>query len=68
MLVVDCSTAEEALNQYRIGVGNKIMASHNANATSSRSHCLFTIYLEQQTGDEDTLIKSRLTLVDLAGR
>ena len=39
------------------------------NKDSSRSHLLFTLYLESATGDENDkkYVASRLNLVDLAG-
>ncbi len=47
---------------------NKIMASHKLNASSSRSHCLLTLYIDSSPLASPTeLISSRLTLVDLAG-
>lgn len=75
LLCPECRSADEALAFYRQGVACKVMAGHNANAASSRSHCLFTIYVEQPRrgeagaeGEKDGVITSRLTLVDLAGR
>lgn len=44
------------------------MASHKLNAQSSRSHCLFTLYIDSSPLASPTeVISSRLTLVDLAG-
>lgn len=31
---------------YKQGMGNKVMAAHNLNASSSRSHTVFTITIE----------------------
>ena len=52
------------------GTGNRKTASTNMNQDSSRSHSLFTIYIE--TGETDELGEQRikagkLNLVDLAG-
>ncbi|GAX73258.1 hypothetical protein CEUSTIGMA_g712.t1 [Chlamydomonas eustigma] len=46
----------------------KVMASHKLNASSSRSHCLLTLYIDSSPLSSPTeIISSRLTLVDLAG-
>lgn len=65
---VEVGTADEALSLFRAGVSNKVMASHRLNAQSSRSHCLFTLYIDTCPMASPTeVISSRLTLVDLAG-
>ncbi len=44
------------------------MASHKLNASSSRSHCLLTLYIDSSPlASPNEVISSRLTLVDLAG-
>ena len=44
------------------------MASHKLNASSSRSHCLLTLYIDSSPlASASEVISSRLTLVDLAG-
>eukprot|EP00798_Chlamydomonas_sp_ICE-L_P004752 gene4752-34501_t len=64
----ECQGAEELMNIFKSGVTNKIMASHKLNANSSRSHCLFTIYIESSPmASPNEIMNSRLTLVDLAG-
>eukprot|EP00798_Chlamydomonas_sp_ICE-L_P027733 gene27733-7379_t len=64
----ECQTAEELMDMFKSGVTNKVMASHKLNAQSSRSHCLFTIYIESSPmASPNEVISSRLTLVDLAG-
>ena len=53
---------------YNKGVKNKIVASHNLNQVSSRSHALFTITLEIiDNAAVDNVVTSKLQLVDLAG-
>ena len=37
------------------------------NQSSSRSHCIFTVYVEAHKNGEDTVRRSKLNLVDLAG-
>ncbi|XP_032876188.1 kinesin-like protein KIF9 isoform X2 [Amblyraja radiata] len=63
------STEEDALNYLFEGETNRIIASHTMNKSSSRSHCIFTIYVEtrwRQTA-EVKYLTSKLNLVDLAG-
>ncbi|TYZ58419.1 hypothetical protein PybrP1_004251 [[Pythium] brassicae (nom. inval.)] len=44
--VLECQTPEQVLRHFHEGVKHKVMASHRLNAASSRSHCVFTIYVE----------------------
>lgn len=45
-----------------------MVAEHQLNRESSRSHTIFSIMLERSTGAEgDEVIVSKLNLVDLAG-
>lgn len=65
---VEVASPDEALALFRGGVLNKVMASHKLNASSSRSHCLFTLYIDSHPmSSPSEIISSRLTLVDLAG-
>ncbi len=48
----------------------KVIKGHNMNERSSRSHCIFSIIVENSTKDEkggDHIKKGKLNLVDLAG-
>ena len=47
----------------------KVIKGHNMNERSSRSHCIFTIIVENSTKDEtgEHIKKGKLNLVDLAG-
>ncbi|KAJ0395448.1 hypothetical protein P43SY_007773 [Pythium insidiosum] len=76
LCVLECSSPEQVLQHFQDGVKHKIMASHNLNAASSRSHCVFTLYVESASaagsasasGDGDShVLHSKLALVDLAG-
>ncbi|KAL2085638.1 hypothetical protein ACEWY4_018958 [Coilia grayii] len=60
---------EEALNLLFEGEMNRIIGSHGMNKNSSRSHCIFTIYIESRsrTYSQARYITSKLNLVDLAG-
>ena len=47
----------------------KVIKGHNMNERSSRSHCIFTIIVENSTKDDtgEHIKKGKLNLVDLAG-
>ena len=56
------------LNLYHFGIKNKVLASHNLNQTSSRSHCIFTITVESTAKNNlKEVAISKLQMVDLAG-
>ncbi|KAF0695596.1 Aste57867_13636 [Aphanomyces stellatus] len=68
LLIVACSSAHEMLGRFHDGVKQKIMATHNLNAASSRSHCIYTLYVESvDPANPDDTTKAKLSLVDLAG-
>ena len=48
---------------------NRIIAQHSLNKQSSRSHCVFTVYIESHSRVESNtkFITSKLNFVDLAG-
>ena len=53
---------------YNKGVKNKVVASHNLNHASSRSHAIFTLSVEIiDNSAVDNVITSKMQLVDLAG-
>ncbi|XP_072125205.1 kinesin-like protein KIF9 isoform X2 [Mobula birostris] len=60
---------EDALNYLFEGETNRIIASHSMNTNSSRSHCIFTIYVETRwkEASEVKYLTSKLNMVDLAG-
>ncbi|XP_038611750.1 kinesin-like protein KIF9 [Tachyglossus aculeatus] len=60
---------EDALNLLFEGETNRITSSHPLNKNSSRSHCIFTIYVEAHSRDlsEEKYVTSKINLVDLAG-
>jgi kinesin family protein 6/9 len=60
---------EAALNMLFEGETNRSIASHDMNAASTRSHCIFTIWLESRSriGASEKVMHSKLNLVDLAG-
>ncbi|KAI9137246.1 P-loop containing nucleoside triphosphate hydrolase protein [Paraphysoderma sedebokerense] len=64
-----CNSEEEALNLLFEGETNRSIGDHQLNKTSSRSHCILTVYMESRSRDESSerVIYSKLNLVDLAG-
>lgn len=63
-----CTTASELLEAIRVGASRRKVASTKANDTSSRSHSITVIAVEQVNKVlGNTAVNSRLTLVDLAG-
>ncbi|CAG9327811.1 unnamed protein product [Blepharisma stoltei] len=62
-----CYSPEEVMMHYHSGLKNKIMASHNLNSISSRSHTLFTLTIEALDSESGGILSSKLQLVDLAG-
>ena len=68
LFVFECTTADDALKLFNIGTKNRVVAMHNINNASSRSHCIFTINVEvTDSEDMNNVISSKLQLVDLAG-
>lgn len=66
---VEVKSEEEALAQFFVGDQGRSTAAHVLNSSSSRSHALFTLYLETRTSSEasERAVLSKLHLVDLAG-
>ncbi|MEW5312344.1 MAG: hypothetical protein WDW38_003985 [Sanguina aurantia] len=58
---------EEALNLLFLGDTNRTISSTSMNQASSRSHCIFTVFVEARKSGEDVVRRSKLNLVDLAG-
>ncbi|NWX01424.1 KIF9 protein, partial [Caloenas nicobarica] len=52
-----------------IGETNRVIAEHTLNKNSSRSHCIFTIYIESRfrAFSDVKCINSKINLIDLAG-
>lgn len=68
LYVFECSSYEETLKLFKFGSQNKILASHNLNEFSSRSHSIFSLTIEAQDVKQlANVTVSRLQLVDLAG-
>ncbi len=59
---------EQARELFFLAARNKAMGSHLMNQQSSRSHCIYTFYIDQWYDDTpENVIRSELALVDLAG-
>ena len=64
----ECRSADDVLALYHIGLKNKVVASHNMNNSSSRSHSMLKISIEcVDSRNPDNVVLSTLQLVDLAG-
>ncbi|NXN90628.1 KIF9 protein, partial [Bombycilla garrulus] len=64
------SHEEEALQLlFEAGETNRVIGEHTLNKNSSRSHCIFTMYIECRSRDytNHKCLKSKITLIDLAG-
>lgn len=58
---------EDALNSLFIGDTNRMIAETPMNQASTRSHCIFSIYISSRKQGESVIRKAKLHLVDLAG-
>ena len=59
---------EECMFLFKEGIKNKIMASHNMNHASSRSHTIFSLTVNKiDVNSPDEVVSSKFQLVDLAG-
>ena len=64
----ECKSVDDVMALYHFGIKNKIVASHNMNNSSSRSHSTLSLTIEQvDISNLDNVVVSKLTLVDLAG-
>eukprot|EP00929_Paragymnodinium_shiwhaense_P055123 TRINITY_DN27648_c0_g1_i3.p1 TRINITY_DN27648_c0_g1~~TRINITY_DN27648_c0_g1_i3.p1 ORF type:complete len:811 (-),score=280.94 TRINITY_DN27648_c0_g1_i3:153-2585(-) len=61
------STKEDALNLLFMGDTNRVVAETAMNDASSRSHCLFIVWIDSTQAGSDVVRRSKLHLVDLAG-
>jgi len=65
-----CPTEEDLLRIYMRTLRNRSVAAHQLNRDSSRSHMLFTVYVDSMVKGADGHITTRhgkITFVDLAG-
>ncbi|CAK0865132.1 unnamed protein product [Prorocentrum cordatum] len=59
--------AEDALNLLFVGDTNRVVAETPLNDASTRSHCMFILWVESSQAGSDTVRRAKLHLVDLAG-
>lgn len=68
LFVCSCASPDEMREMLFTGIQQKVVSSHLMNYQSSRSHCVFTIYVESRARKNGELrSRSELSLVDLAG-
>ena len=68
LTTVEIESFDDILLLYHHGIKNKAVGSHKMNLTSSRSHTVFCLTLEQiHSRNPDNLIVSKMQIVDLAG-
>ncbi|KAL8439254.1 hypothetical protein Efla_005731 [Eimeria flavescens] len=60
-------TEEEALSLLFVGDANRIVAETPLNDCSTRSHCIFTIWIANREYGSNSTRRAKLHLVDLAG-
>ena len=64
----ECKSVDDVMALYHFGIKNKVVASHNMNNSSSRSHSMLSLTVEQvDVSNIDNVVVSKLQLVDLAG-
>ena len=57
----ECRTPEDVMALYHFGIKNKVVASHNMNNSSSRSHTMLSLTVEQiDVCSPDNVITSKL--------
>lgn len=66
----EVNSSDATMDLLHFGLNNRRVGETNMNATSSRSHAIFTVMLEQTLlSDDDVqqIVTSKLSFVDLAG-
>ena len=57
----ECRTEEDVLALYHIGLKNRVVASHNMNNASSRSHTMLKLTIEcVDSKNPDSIVTSKL--------
>ncbi|KDO24259.1 hypothetical protein SPRG_09895 [Saprolegnia parasitica CBS 223.65] len=68
LTMVDCTSAADMMAVFHDAIKQKIMATTNLNASSSRSHCIYTLYIESSDAENPSVVTTtKFCLVDLAG-
>lgn len=65
LTILNSTNIVESLKMYEKGVSGRRTSATNMNSCSSRSHSIFTVFLEFK--DRNVIKKSKLCFVDLAG-
>ena len=65
-VLVDFTDAKELKKIYYKGLDNRAMRSTEVNETSSRSHLIFSIFIER-TNKNGICTTGKITFIDLAG-
>lgn len=61
LFVFRCNDADHAIQLYHKGIKNKIVASHNLNHASSRSHAIFSLIVEIVDNNQvDNVVVSKM--------
>lgn len=58
---------EEMLNILFVGDTNRVICETPLNDVSTRSHCIFTIFIESKAPNSEVKTFSKINLVDLSG-
>ena len=57
----ECKSVEDVMALYHFGIKNKVVASHNMNNSSSRSHSMLSLTVEQVSIENvDNVVVSKL--------
>lgn len=72
LMIVRCDNIDDILSVLAEGAANRKRAAHNLNDDSSRSHVIFTIYVERVRVPPGSTVKAppslgKINFVDLAG-
>ncbi|OQR93913.1 Kinesin motor domain containing protein [Achlya hypogyna] len=68
LTMVECESAADMMGVFHDAIKQKIMATTNLNAASSRSHCIYTLYIESSDAENPGVVTTtKFCLVDLAG-
>ena len=70
LLMIEVDSIAKMEQYMEIGFKSRAVRATNMNAESSRSHSIFTVYIDSQQNDQKGNQKykaSKLNLVDLAG-
>ena len=46
LFVYECPTYQHVMHKFHLGLRNRVVAAHNLNHQSSRSHSIFTIHVD----------------------